>query len=420
MSLLAALSLALTSFSFSAGSPASACEPQSEPVESSSFDSRTPDDELARLYRRCMGVAPSANRERAAEALLAEMGRRGGDRWVRFLRGEIARTEAWRDDQLGARGEGPSVALLWIALRRAERRPTPFRLDLGAPELVELPFPELPVFEATLSTDARDEVRAWIPVAEISTRWYPNGVRVETRDAGAVSLEPPSPMLRTGIWRVDKDSGPLDVPVPVELPRHVRFDTPDEHELLVSFHFGGLFDSPRGRSRPLSVPAPPLRVRWTPRAIPRADVEAVDVATLLADLDCDALPVLVSHPYRPGVRYERDEPAGEEDILAAGYAAVPGLIDLLIADLATCELTPRTRAWIFALLFDLTGVLDPRDTVGALGDYELALGFPRDRIERLLSFPSDGMNWGPAEPRPSAQRELAEAWARFAGYVYAE
>lgn len=153
-------------------------------------------------------------------------------------------------------------------------------------------------------------------------------------------------------------------------------------------------------------------------AIPTVDVvvraRTIEVApeqdqaarAALARLSLERPALLLERSWREGFRGGAAcDP--DEEVLAIGWAALPALFDALDAD------APRAmRAHQFALLFDVTGIDDPRDTPGTLGHHRVVTaGAESWSLRCEPAIPSHAVAWDDAAIERLRARWLARrAW----------
>ena len=102
-----------------------------------------------------------------------------------------------------------------------------------------------------------------------------------------------------------------------------------------------------------------------------------------------------------------------EFLLAAGWKAVPVLLDVL-DDEAT---TPPMRAWALALLYDITGLVDPESVPGAIGSATYS-GFGR-RVGGIGISGAFGYRAGSGLD-PDDQEQLIARWRELRSLVEVE
>lgn len=298
---------------------------------------------------------------------------------------------------LGGAGTAPTLSEL-TARRRSEGRPDPARVRVLGPRVLRPTFPELPVLQVLVEhTDSEPFRITWDGGRPGLLH---TDLRLEPEDPGAAWGTLERPFFQK--WTPRQES--IVVTPGTVLGSSRRDDPPGtspRHPLGISMHgfaeeaapspvrFRVLYAGRRffgeGPMRPEDVPvsSEELELRWQTLWVA---VGAEERAKWLADLDrVIELPVVrLDRVARNGAR---------ERLLAAGPRLLPVLLDELLEERRTSR---HRRAWLLALLFDISGLLDPRvDRGTAKGP----LGAYHDGDSR-----HDG---GPAE---GAQRDLAERW----------
>ena len=203
--------------------------------------------------------------------------------------------------------------------------------------------------------------------------------------------------------------GPLrpDAPIPWScvLARYITPDCAGEMTVRIQCHDDEDIADLADVSDRVVLEAEAFTLRVLPRKLARSEVGAVDIAAALDRMRLDAPRVLTSVPYQRGRVYVGEGIAGEEALLAHGWNALPGLLNALDEPGAGFD----RRAWALALLYDLTGAVDPREIAGAIGDWTVLAGF----YDKRYDFPTVGMThgWGTRQSRDGeAQEQLIRRW----------
>jgi hypothetical protein len=147
---------------------------------------------------------------------------------------------------------------------------------------------------------------------------------------------------------------------------------------------------------PLSVTSHKIRLTAAERATFMEQIGALD----------EAAPVLLLDAASAGTALDIPDPTTpEERLLAAGWTAVPVLIGAL-EDPGT---STRRRAWVLALLYDVTGLPNPNLEHGAVGDAKLMI-VPRTTSSGVGIGGGFGSLTGSGGPSREAQDRLIARW----------
>lgn len=328
------------------------------------------DDDLERELLRILTSNPTWGMDsRLLEACLREMIDRGGDRFRDLVR------EQWtmvRAD--GEEGRRPYVAIpLLTALRRLEGKADPLGLEVAGTREFVLPFPELPVLKIALrNQDVEGEA---VMVSEGGN--YRSGrftrCRIDGHDpqGNPLPVFDPQEVLGGGFYHRGRLPAGVALDFDVPFSSFTRLESPGEHEFRVQYHDEFRIAHRRDVDRLIVVTSDPIRLRWEARTVRISEERERKIFERIAELDGLERVLLVSFPYSEGATptFRKETPATR--ILAEGFDAVP----VLLAALENSACSAHRRAWILALLFDLTGVLDPRDVPGVIGAFKTEPGW---------------------------------------------
>jgi hypothetical protein len=203
----------------------------------------------------------------------------------------------------------------------------------------------------------------------------------------------------------------------IDLADYISPESPGPFRLRLRYHdTSDIADPEIDLERRLTVDSAPFELRWTPLVLARADVLRIDAAARIAALDEQAPVPIALTVWRPGARCVLGSSRPEHDLLQSGWNALPGLLE----GLEDCEATPSRRAWLLALLFDLTGAVDPRAHPGSIGSfYEKAVFEHEGSPESPWRQGLDSFE-GSVEPSTDVQAQLAERWTVLSRLVLVE
>lgn len=299
---------------------------------------------------------------------LVELSRRGGLVVVTFLtrkHDELLKARAAKDDR--DRHHESTVDLL-TALRRAQGQPDPLVVVATVRGEIESIFPNLPIVDAALiNRDPQEKPVTFKEGGDYRSgrqdRW-----RFDVRDTRGKAMP-----VRThrgiihggGIYRMgvlkheESWETSLRMRSFIELP-------PGDYTVVVEYHDEETIASLADTSGLVVCRSKPFKLHVQPRVI---DVTKADLA--------NARKAIASFPDKGPVRilegpfderaheFVRPE-SGAGRLLVMGWRAVPALLDALDEETATNQ----RRAWVFAVLYSITGWNDPRHDSGVLAAYE--------------------------------------------------
>lgn len=307
------------------------------------------DDELEAEWLRWS----SFDKRRELEGLLREMGRRGGTRWITYIKNR--RADLAEPDELGRAVRGLSLPLT-RALRRAEGKPDPLRLRLKIAEPLHCTFPQLPRVEWEL-VNASDED----PLLLTEGGSYRSGrfgrVRIELEREDGVKLgtrEHDAMML--GGMSTDMTLQPgSSRPFTTDFSQYVSLVGPGNYRIRVLYHDSveiASYDDARAymvvESNPIDLVVNALVIRLT-----RAD-HAAHLADI-KDIDTSKPVLLTQTPWAEKATYTRAPTSPEDRLFRAGRNALPALLDALSAP----QVDPKRADWIAGMCFNITGVFSP-------------------------------------------------------------
>ncbi len=323
------------------------------------------------------------------DAALREMIRRGGREWEEYLAEKLDDLEPVHGDRLR------NLELL-TALRRVQKRPDPIRIVVRASDDLEATFPEMPVLEVALTHadslgreveiqsggdhgggrqerwrfEVQDAQGRILPVREIRGYMVGGGV------TGSRNLRPGDS------WETDLDMGKFIPPL-----------EPGEYTFKVQYHDQFCIAPLQDISGLIVCESKPFKLTIEPRTIRLTQGDRKASEGLIERLE-DRRQIKVLACGYSGESENFIEPLSPEGmLLSKGWQSVPFLFEALLQE----SLTPHRRAWIFALLFSITGQRDPRYDEDMRGSDRGLLGdFDTSEVPWRLSFRSKGnrLNWG--------------------------
>lgn len=335
---------------------------------------RMDDIALEAAYNAIVSLQPSrwGAREREYEACLTEIARRSGDRWIAFLRSQLDQRRAL-DPEHGNLGLRPNELVLLTALRRAERKPDPLEIGLDIPPLVTATFPCLPIVKVRLKNvdpsesfamtigggpdgsgrfercriDALDSLGASVAPWP-STPWQGSHLfghsMIKPGEAFGLGIEPELPDFRPETT--------LDLNQFIVLPR------PGEYSMRVQYHDQEDLAGKTGLAGMIFVISQPFILRFEPLKVRLSALELAEMRDWLAALRTERPLILVREHWSPSTIFEGEVTSAADYLFRKGWNALPVLMDALDDP----QLTSQQRAWIVALLWNITGILNPESS----------------------------------------------------------
>ncbi|MGO9114239.1 MAG: hypothetical protein ACLP9L_33915 [Thermoguttaceae bacterium] len=386
-----------------------------------------PDDKLKQSFERLLSV-PEFRDDPSYEPCLNEIVRRGGKTWEAFLSAKLE-TVNKKQIKLGedlddtVPGSQYNLELL-TALRRVQRKPNPLAIELDARGPLEATSLSLPRLKVKIKNVDCDKTTAgfrdsgdyrsgrqarWRIVArdrngrELPTRKWPppQGGNVIREEIGGQYVE--------GVLEFGKSWGTV-----LDAANFIKIPKPGTYSLEVLYHdtktiaeesdVDGLIFF---RSKPIVLVVRPLVIELTTQ-------ERKQAAELVSALNGAQRLKIVFGAYARSAQKFIPPNTPEGRLLNMGVTATPALIESLKDE----SLSDNKRAWIFSLLFSITGENDPRD-FSAVGAYEYLNtgwsiwgGFSGEGQSGGMAMPQEGFS-SDREIDRTAQDKLIGEWKRW-------
>ncbi len=363
--------------------------------------SRIDDETLAWRYELAMRIP----RWPMIESCLLEMARRGTENWKTILAAELARI---RSDDEGRHRSNHREALYLTVLRRAQGKPDPLTVLIDLEAKLEVVFPEFPILTCVLRNDDVDEES--FVVSEGGS--YRSGRFARCRlDVTGPDGRPVPALSRFGsagggvLSRRVLESGEV-IRFSIRLSDYAAFTSPGDHRVQVLYHDeNDIADEETAAGRIVSASAPfTLRLHAREEQVTRAAVEAM--RRWVGEIDASATIPLVSGHWRPDLGFVEEVKGPEDRLFRKGFAAVPVLIDAL----EDKRLQPERRAWIIAMLWNITGLHNPAGyaNLGVLGSYRWIRDWPTSEGVSPRTMAEAGSHRG--EAVAARQEPLVSRW----------
>jgi hypothetical protein len=203
------------------------------------------------------------------------------------------------------------------------------------------------------------------------------------------------------------------VPAQLRLLQYVGPLAPGEYRLRILYHDQVCIAPPEHHDARVVSTSEGIALHVTPRRISTTAAEQRSLRARFAALEPEA-PVLLLDAASAGTDLGIDHPTTDaEHILAASWHAVPVLLDA-IADEDT---SVGQRAWGLALLYDITGLVDPGLEPHAIGAARM-VGLPRHIASSDVHILG---SWGARStdhpPAAADQARLIEQWRSLRGLI---
>lgn len=369
------------------------------------------DDELAREVRRILREDPADWKEwEWIERALVEMVRRGGEHWMPLLEESLG--------LLAERSYADGQLEFLTALRRLQGKPDPLGVVIESPALLEPVFPDLPVVEYRVENMDVDGTTLVLMDGGSyrSGRFARFRFDVVPPSERSCTLLPDPSSFGGGLFQYSSIApGVRLMQGAVPMSEYVLFQAPGDHVVRLQYHSAkdiASWDQQRV-SRAIVSSSNPFVVRWVPREIVLSTFETEALLAAIAALD-ETQPVLLTrHRYQEGLEPEGITDDNARSVLEAGWKALPPLLGVL----GDSKVSPARKAWILALLYDLTGVLDPLSADGVIGACDWCAGWRRKSPYGFDDSASNRSNGG--GPSARAQEPFIEAWIQLSSLVRA-
>jgi len=325
----------------------------------------------------CAGV-PAAVWEANAIGLLEMVSR--GQRFEGYLSAVLRSRREARPSVTGL-GHRPANLEILTALRRVQGLPDPLCITVSKPPL-EASFPRLPVYLVRIENVDVEGESVWFTDGGNHhggrrARWRmdvtdSNGKSIGIRESwpsggGGTSL---SRALEKGeCWgRRHPDAEPDDVPDPVPLPaeHYVELFEPGEYTVRIQYHNEKPIAAELDVSELVLTTSAPLRFQYRPLSVELGPSTRQRIKEMVDQVLREPLILLFDRPYDPTMKFFGEPSSGCEALFRCGWQALPVLVETL--DAAGC--TAHQRAWMLAMLYNITGLLDPRGYDAALGAWQ--------------------------------------------------
>jgi hypothetical protein len=315
-----------------------------------------------------------------ADLYLAEMTRRGGDIVQTFLERkiELYRQKCERaaedidqedaDERIASnniltrinRIERYSRNLQFVTvLCRIQKRPEPLLLSYAGPAEIGSTFPQLPVFEVTISNVDTEKRDIGFTVAGDyrsgrQARW-----RIEVTDSTGKVRVPKKIhgiVFGGGLYQSTRLKPGEGWQTSLTMARYVDKLEPGEYEVRILYHDALTIVDRESVEGLVLCRSNAIRLTVERRLIEITKEQQQQIKELLEEFDDQQLCKVIDGNYGPWAHDFIDPKSPYGQILTLGWVAVPALIEELLRD----EQTLERRAHLLALLFSSTGENDPR------------------------------------------------------------
>ena len=378
------------------------------------------DDDLKKVLNDTLELSDFRSRA-GYEPCLAEIVRRGGMQWEAFLKetfDALMEAKVKRHETSKELDSGSNFNLeLLTALRRVSKQPDPLQIFIDEPKELTGMGSSMPNLRVriqnvdiekngvgfTIGGNYRSGRQArWRIVVEDENG---NVIPVRTRysyTGGGLSQE--GVLRHEETWETS-----LSIRSFIEVP------APGKYKLTVLYHNTQTIVDAANVDGLIFSKSKPVPFTIKPLTITRSTAEREIAEKLVAELDGKKKPKIVAGTYGEWAHklVSPDSPAGK--LLKMGLPAVPTVIE----SLHDKAITAKKRAWLFGVLFSLTGENDPR--IGSvLGSYKYAENGWQIWGGRTGDQPSGGFSSGTSGSvysfgaiESQAQEELVKKWDQW-------
>ncbi|HEX5052820.1 MAG TPA: carboxypeptidase-like regulatory domain-containing protein [Planctomycetota bacterium] len=374
-------------------------------LEGGSFAQRLDDTEMLPLLRTLSdGNRNLSTSHLLYEQLLRELQRRSPAVWIPELKSRWRYTEV-HDSFGGEHREVVGDLEMLTVLRRLQGKPDPLRVQLETESIVAL-APGDCVLRAQLAN--RD--------VEGATFHYQKGGNyrsgrlgrwtIEAVDAGGKSVPASdfNELMGGGMSSYVPLAPGESVEADLRLLHYVGPLRPGAYTLRLVYDDNEVISPPFGYDDLVVAVSAQVQLTVQPRVVTTTKEEQDALRRNFHKLDPDE-PVLLLGFGSAGINPSIVAPkTPAEALLAAGWNAVPVLLDELQAETTSTGL----RAWALALLYDITGLVDPESAPGAI-DCATCVSYPRSINESLHVSAAFGSRTGNGLD-PADQERLIGEW----------
>ena len=347
------------------------------------------------------------------EAILADLSRRSPEYWIPVLESLWQYTDFKREWEDWTRAVRVGDLEMLTTLRRLQGRPDPLHIELteAQPLVVEAPGTGwLPVrlvnrdvegasFQLTHGGDYR---------SGRLERWS-----IEAVDAAGRDVPPASFLAHMWGGMSQTISFALNdsAEAVLDLLHYVGPLPPGEYRLRVLYHNAEPIAPPECRTWRVVSTSEEVALRVVPRKIAITKAEAAELRKQFDALDPNT-PVLLLDSGSAGKQLRIETPQSpEEHLLDAGWRAVPILLEALDDEQTTVGL----RAWALALLFDITGLVNPESEPNAIGSARyVVLG---RSVAGGVGIAGGSGTRSSEPPQPDDQEKLIDRWRGLRGLI---
>ena len=376
---------------------------------------RLSDDELQKTYESRKST--SGTRRLDVEACLVEMGRRKSERWKKYLASELAAlhpaakpksAKPGKGHDAGETGEADADLSLLTALRRAQGKPDPLAIVLGAPPPYDAIFPETPKVAFSLkNVDASKETFGITEGGSYrSGRFARIHVEATGPDGARVAVRTQFGMMGGGMSGRSHLAAGESRAGEIKLGDFISFPGPGVYQVRLCYHDSEEIANADRIDGYVVATSPEFTVRLKSQSVTvkRADLDALKEKWKAIDFT-EKVPLVAGH-WSPDLKFEGAPKTPQDHVFRAGYAAVPMLFELL--DDAT--LTIEQRSWVFGLLWDITGINNPEhgEFFAAVKDPVWLTDWPGSLVKTHPDFNEFGNVSGGGWP--DHQKGLAARW----------
>lgn len=381
------------------------------------------DDDLAQRIQTCLPC--NRHDDDYLEIALSEAVRRGGKYWTNFLTQlaqalNSAKIRRWLDEDEES-AEQHNQAIMF-ALRRVEGRPDPLKVFIGADgPLVAHPL-KWPRLNVTIRNVDGERQNIGFKFGGDTRggrqdRWR---VRVFDDEGRVLPVRPRFGRIAGGTYNEGVLASGDEWSTTLDLHSFLEALPVGNYRLQVLYHnceriadmtdvreLAGLIVA-TSDSVPLTVELLMLRV---------TAIEHQQVRNWIAELDTKPPVKIVAGTYGPWAHdfINPKSPAGR--ILQLGPKSLPAIMEIL----KEAGTDTVRKAWLFGLLFSITGEHDPRDRFGSSvlpnnqslnGGWEIWGGPNEKNLSGTISFPGS-WSGGSGKIDPNAQQKLTNTWVKW-------
>ena len=378
------------------------------------------DEDLKKVLNDTLKLSDFRSRA-GYEPCLAEIARRGGMQWEAFLKetfDALMEAKVKRHETSKELDSGSNFNLeLLTALRRVSKQPDPLQIFIDEPKELTGMGSSMPNLRVRIQNVDIEKNGVGFTIggnyrSGRQARWR---IVVEDKNGKVIPVRAINSFAGGGMFGRGVLGHEETWETSLSIRSFIEVPAPGKYKLTVLYHNTQTIVDAANVDGLIFSKSKPVPFTIKPLTITRSTAEREIAEKLVAELDGKKKPKIVAGTYGEWAHklVSPDSPAGK--LLKMGLPAVPTVIE----SLHDKAITAKKRAWLFGVLFSLTGENDPR--IGSvLGSYKYAENGWQIWGGRTGDQPSGGFSSGTSGSvysfgaiESQAQEELVKKWDQW-------